>query len=257
MDIQRIHALIRFILAVSSDDEDWKSRELGPIHIIKYVFLADMYCADKNSGGTYTGINWKFHSFGPWDYDFYKEIPNAVKMIGGDVRKFESLYDKDGERFSLNDCSPDDAAKDLPLSFVYLLQNDIRKFGSSTNELLHYVYTTPPMTNAVPGQFLDFSHPVFLRHQEQSRELSPEMTARGKKKQQQRIYEIREKIALQLETKRKKRIKPAQPRYDEIFFKGTMELDRDLHSPLEHHQGVLQVNESAWPGNWRKNLDLP
>lgn len=258
MDIQKIHCLIRFILAVSNEDEDWKARELGPIHIIKYVYLADMYYANQNNGETYTGIQWKFHSFGPYDYAFLAEIPNAVKAIGGNSRVFESQYDKDGIRFSLKHTSPDEASKGLPSSFFYLLQRDIRKFGAATNDLLHYVYTTPPMTNATPGQVLDFSSPVSMKSEEPRQEVLPMKTFKEKKRQQERLHDIRNKMALNIAAKKKKRIAPAPPRYDEIFFNGSMELDRDIsHLPLDDHKGVLQVNDSAWTGDWRKNIDLP
>ncbi len=60
-----------------------------------------MYYAVKNNGNIFTGINWQFYHFGPWNLDLYQEIPDAVKVAGGSIRTFESQYDKDGVRFSL------------------------------------------------------------------------------------------------------------------------------------------------------------
>lgn len=259
MNTQRLHDLIEYILAESNQDEDWRFRELGPIHIIKYVYLADMYYAVKNNGKTYTGINWYFHHFGPWNLALYEEIPDAVKMIGGDTRTFESKYDKDGVRFSLKgDSRIDAAASKLPNSILFLLRRDIRNFGSATNDLLHYVYTTPPMTNAMPEERLEFKHDVFLQKEPQSDENLTILTAREKKKRKKRFEDIKRKIARKREEKKKKRIKPVPPRYDEVFVRGSSEIGNELEMPpINDGNGVLRVSPSAWQGNWRKNCDLP
>lgn len=258
MNTQRLHDLIKYILAESNQDEDWRFRELGPIHIIKYVYLADMYFAVKNNGETYTRINWDFHHFGPWNLSLYKEIPDAVKMMGGDTRIFESKYDKDGVRFSLKEDCLDDASSKVPTSILFLLRKDIHSFGSATNDLLHYVYTTPPMTNATPGGRLDFKNDVFLQKEQLNCDGFPSMTTREKKKRKKRVECIREKIAQKREEKKRKRIKPTPPRYDEVFFQGSSELGNEFEIyPINNDSGVLRVSPSAWQGNWRKNCDLP
>ena len=258
MNTQRLYDLIRYILAESNQDEDWRFRELGPIHIIKYVYLADMYYAVKNNGETYTGINWKFHHFGPWNLALYKDIPNAVKIIGGDIRTFESQYDKDGVRFSLKGDYLDDSSNKIPSPILFLLSQDIHNFGSATNDLLHYVYTTPPMTNAIPGERLDFTHDVFLQKESLTNKDVVKPTVREKKKRKKRIECIREKILKKREEKKRKRIKPAPPRYDDVFFQGSSELSNEFKiRPIENDNGILKVSPSAWQGNWRKNCDLP
>ncbi len=258
MDTQKLYDLIGFILAESNQDEDWRCRELGPIHIIKYVYLADMYYAVKNNGSTFTGIDWKFYHFGPWNLELYKEIPDAVKFAGGDIRTFESQYDKDGVRFSLKDDSSDDYSNKIPFSIMFLLRRDIHNFGSATNDLLHYVYTTPPMTNATPGEQLVFTHDIFLEKTPLGVEGVTKLTVREKKKRKERIECVREKIAKKHAEKKKKRIKPTPPRYDEIFLHGTMGLEQEFENvTIEDHKGVLQVNQNAWNGEWRKSRDLP
>ena len=255
----RIQELIKYILSEAGQDEDWRFRELGPIHIIKYVYLADMYYAMENDGATYTDINWKFHHFGPWSVELYKEIPHAAKNIGANVRTFESKYAKDGIRLSLKEDCNDDAAKCIPSHILFRLRRDIRNFGCVTNDLLHYVYTTPPLTHAKPGELLDFNHTVYPgKISIKNNPSSPKLTVRAKKKRKERILEVREKIAKKREEKKKNSITPFQPRYDEVFFQGTMELDREMeYAPLENHKGVLQVASNAWEGDWRKDRDLP
>lgn len=259
MNITRVHDLIRYILAEASQDDEWTFRELGPIHIIKYVYLADMYFAMGTNGETFTGINWQFYHLGPWDLGLYKEIPNAAMIIGAKTRTFESRYAKDGVRFSLKDEHYDDSSSNIPLIISARLQKDIHDYGSATNDLLHYVYTTPPMANAAPREYLDFSHVVYLQKPSvKIKNGSHKLTPRFKKKRKKRILDIREKIAKKSEEKRKKRIKPTPPRYDEIFFQGTNALENDIkHTPIKNHKGVLRVNPDAWSGNWRRRRDLP
>ena len=258
MNIQRVHNLIRYILAEARQNEEWAFRELGPIHLIKYMYLADMYYATENDGKTYTDIDWQFYHFGPWNLELYKEIPEAVKIIGADTRTFESLYAKDGVRYSFKNDLYDNSSTEVPLQICFLLNRDIRKFGSATNDLLHYVYTTPPMTNAMPGERLTFGHIITLSRKSADTASSSDLTTREKKKRMQHILEMREKIAKRCEENKKNQITPSPPRYDEVFFHGAMELDREFECPpLNNQRGVLHVTKEAWFGNWRKDNDLP
>jgi hypothetical protein len=258
MDTECLYKLIRYILKETAENEEWSFRELGPIHLIKYVYLADLYYAAQNDGKTFTGINWRFYHFGPWNLELYQEIPNAIKAIGASTSTFDSQYAKDQNRYSLKNYCRCDSSVSIPLQISSLLRRDIRNFGSATHDLLHYVYTTPPMTNAVPGEYLNFKHFLFAPKKTLETEISDKPTSREKKKRKKRILDIKEKIAKKREDDKKKRIRPPQPRYDEIFFHGTMELDKEIEClPLENHNGILQVNQNAWSGNWRKDRDLP
>ena len=42
MDIQKIDLLLQYALAVASEEDDFKNQRLGAIHLIKYVYLADL-----------------------------------------------------------------------------------------------------------------------------------------------------------------------------------------------------------------------
>lgn len=157
MNTQRIENLIKYMLTVANQNEDWRRRELGPIHIIKYLYLADMYYAKESNGDTYTRINWEFYHFGPWNLELYKDaIPKAVQNIGAIERIFSSQYTNDGVRWSIKDVHPDEVTRTLPIKIYPLLNRNYKKFSSDTYDLLHYVYVTPPMTNARPGEKLQF-----------------------------------------------------------------------------------------------------
>ncbi len=258
MNTERIHELIRYILEEANQNEEGSFRELGPIHLLKYVYLADFYYASQNEGRTFTDIDWQFYHFGPWSRELHNELPNIIEIIGANTRIFESIYSKDSKRFSLSDDYRNDSPCSLPFSIVFRLRQDIRNFGSATNDLLHYVYTTPPMTNAVPGNLLNFNHAISPKKTASDMESVPQLSDREKKKRKQRILDIREKIAKKREESRKKRIRPVPPRYDEVFFYGTMELDREFeYQQIENHTGLLQVNQNAWSGDWRKDYELP
>lgn len=258
MDTSRVLDLIIYIMNEANQNEEWSFRELGPIHLIKYVYLADLYYASQNEGKTFTGISWQFYHFGPWSLELYQEIPHAIRTIGANVRTFESQYTKDGLRYSLGDAYRHDAPHSIPLAISSLLRRDIRKYGSATYDLLHYVYTTPPMTNAVPGDSLDFDQIIFLHKTSVDTENFVNLTDREKKKRKERVLDIRGQIAKKHEENKKKRIRPTAPRYDEVFFNGTLEMNRDMELPeIEDHKGLLQVNPNAWTENWRKSHELP
>ncbi len=55
MDQDRIDHVIQLALLVAGREDDPFDRELGPIHLIKYVYLADLAYAERHGGETYTG----------------------------------------------------------------------------------------------------------------------------------------------------------------------------------------------------------
>ena len=55
MDLKKVDKIIQYALAVAAN-EDFCNRDLGPIHLVKYVYLADLAYAERNKGETFTGI---------------------------------------------------------------------------------------------------------------------------------------------------------------------------------------------------------
>jgi hypothetical protein len=74
--------LFQYILATAAESEDFKTRELGPIHLLKYAYLADLAFAERNEGRTYTGTDWGFHHFGPWSSAAFQRIEPSLAVIG-------------------------------------------------------------------------------------------------------------------------------------------------------------------------------
>lgn len=54
MDIKKVDLQLKYIL-VAAGQEDLGHREVGPIHLIKYVYFADLAFAEKQGGETFTG----------------------------------------------------------------------------------------------------------------------------------------------------------------------------------------------------------
>ena len=61
MDQTRVAALLEFALATAAR-EDLGERELGEIHLLKMVYLADLAYAKTHQGQTLTKVPWVFHT---------------------------------------------------------------------------------------------------------------------------------------------------------------------------------------------------
>ncbi len=51
----RVDLLLQYALLVAGEQDEFLDRQLGPIHLIKYVYLADLFHAKRNNGVTFTG----------------------------------------------------------------------------------------------------------------------------------------------------------------------------------------------------------
>ncbi len=162
MDIKKVNLLLKYIL-VAAGQEGYGSREVGPIHLIKYVYLADLTFAEKHGGETFTGIPWRFHHYGPWSPEVYSHIEHVVQEIGAQERRISSSkLEEDIIRFSLVDEELfQQLERELPLVLTVGLKRLIHSFGDDTTSLLHHVYRTRPMLEAAPGEFLSFKIETF------------------------------------------------------------------------------------------------
>ena len=127
--------------------------------LTKFIYLADVYYARKNGGETFTGVQWKFHHFGPCSYSLSETIQKKIPNI-----QVESDETKDeGHIFILIKLSDHGCRKTmqdtgLGIAITSSLESNLKKFGGNLNPLLEYVYFhTEPMENAMPGDILDFN----------------------------------------------------------------------------------------------------
>jgi hypothetical protein len=148
MSIQeRIDQIIIFSLLEANREDDPWDRELGPIHLVKYVYLADLAYSEYHNGKTYTEVPWRFYHYGAWAEEVYLMIDPVIESIGADIKKISSpKLEDDFFRYSCSDdYRYDEIFNSLPFEITGVLKNAIHQYGKDTAELLHYVYRTRPM----------------------------------------------------------------------------------------------------------------
>ena len=226
MDISRVDKIIQYSLLVAGDEDDFFDRQLGPIHLIKYVYLADLDYAESHNGETFTGVKWQFYKFGPWAQEVNSRIEPALLCINADKKTFPSDYEDSDEwvRWTATDDSfKKDLERELPLVIKSTLRRNVHRFGKATPELLSYVYSTKPMLCAAPREFLDFSNLMTptkdLSHEQSNGE---SLSFKKHKTLKANLRNLRMQNSERLSAKRKNSLMTPSisPRYDDVYFEG-------------------------------------
>jgi len=260
MDTPRTDLIIQYALAVAGEADDFRERELGPIHLIKFVYLADLAHAERGDGGTFTGAAWHFHNFGPWSLEVFNRIAPAAKAIGGTERRFSSRHKEDAVRWRAQDSGlAERIERKLPLEVARAVKHAVREYGTDTKSLLHDVYRTRPMLTAAPGELLNFKPSAPERtsgsgdgHEEATRPL-PQLS-------KTKVKNLKALVQRRLEEKRQlKRLVPPQPapRYDEVFEQGQEWLDALAGEPINPERGRLRFANSLWKSAARRDPEIP
>lgn len=261
MDIKKIDQLLQYALLLAGEEEDPFDRQLGPIHLIKYVYLADLTYAKHNNGETFTGVNWQFYKFGPWAQTVNSRIEPALLSINANKNIFPSDYEDQDEwvRWDATDEKMLSAlGRGLPLSIKGALHSYIRKFGKDTYTLLDYVYSTRPMTQAAPNEMLDFTCLIKNVDETEKHSKSIVLTKRQEKKIKEKIREIRSKNKDRLQNRRSKRklVKPfIQPKYDDVYFDGIEWLDSLAGERIPEGKHGASFDDSLWKSPARRGDD--
>lgn len=255
MDVKKVDLIIQYALALASEADDFRDRELGPIHLVKFVYLADLAHAQQ-TGSTFTGVEWRFHHFGPWAVEVFQRIPVAAKAIGAEDRRFPSKFrDEDAVRWRARDQNLLNRLDHLMTQPVASsLRQAVRTWGNDTKALLHHVYSTQPMLKAAPGELLTFEVPFKEASTPQSSEETLPVISKTKAKNLKALVKQR------LEEKRQgqRMVTPEPlPRYDEIFNKGQEWLDGLAGTSIEPVSGRLHFSDSVWKSSARGEPDIP
>lgn len=260
-NINNIDLLLQYALLVAGEEDDFADRQLGPIHLIKYVYLSDLFYAKRNEGKTFTSTEWRFHKFGPWSLIVNERIVPALQAISADVKNYPSDYDdkSDWYRWSANDeYRLGERERQLPAEIRINLKRDVRKYGKNTPDLLDYVYRTKPMLSAAPAEILDFGSAVGERRDDaEPPELrSSSMSEKAKKRLKERMQTLRA-MRKDGEFKKRRLVSPVQnPRYDDVYQKGLAWLD-DLAGPaLTSGEITVEFSDAVWKSDTRKGDDL-
>lgn len=252
MNRQRMDAVLQHALAAAADEDDFRNRELGPIHLLKYAYLADLAFARRHEGETYTGAQWRFYHFGPWAQEAFDRIEPALEALGAQARTFTDPRGDDRVRWRLANAGPDRLPTIDP-TVRATIRRAVHEFGSDTAGLLHHVYRTRPMIKAAPGENLDFASAV-----EQVAEPAP-AAAESKPMSKTQLKLARERIKQRLAARANAR-KPGTsrpPRYDEVFYRGLERLHDFEAGPLEPTERLVIVfSPEVWKSGSRAD-DLP
>ena len=265
MDFAKIDLLIQFALLVAGQEEDFPDRQLGPIHLLKYVYLADLVFAAGNNGETFTGTPWVFHKFGPWSLEVHGRIEPALAAIGAIKTVFPSDFDDRKEWLRWQLCDEvllEKVDKQLPVGIASSVRKYVHQFGKDTPSLLEYVYRTKPMIYATPREILDFTlTTTTLRDVEPTPVLRMKgLSVKKKKRFKEGIEALRKTHAERQATGRKKSQRfvnpmPA-PRYDEVYFEGIDWLDSLAGPPLPEGKKEAVFHNSVWQSSTRRGEDV-
>jgi hypothetical protein len=261
---EKVSLIIQYSLLVAGQEEDYRDRDLRPIHLIKYVYLADLEFAKNHDGETYTGINWQFYNFGPYANEAYLQIEPAALAIHAIKKTFPSDFQEQQEWccYSLDVEDDDTLLREidmkLPVTITSALQRHIHSNTNSTADLLRYVYNTQPMRNAAPLEYLDFSCVAQVAI-EKDEEHTPYLQTLTKKKQldkKRRLKELKAQIAGRKQENKswqENLVKPPhEPRYDEVFEEGVRWLDSLAGEPFQEEQIEVVFDKAIWQSPTRR-----
>lgn len=264
-DLDRTDRLIQYVLVVAAEQDDWRDRELGPIHFLKYVYLADLAYGQRHDGQSFIGAEWQFYHFGPWEARVHDRIEPALAAIFADKKVLQSSrYDSDFSRFSLRlerrelDSICERLESDLPFGVSAAVKRAVQDFGADTAALLRYVYLTPPMVGAAPGETLILASPQAAAVADASTAYDGNPTASKKRRRKEALAQLRERVREQLDRRvsSRGRISP-EPRYDAVFAAGTEWLETLAGDPVEGLSGELTVSPEIWKSPTRTDPDVP
>ena len=257
MDSKKADLVIQYALAVAGEAEDFRDRELGPIHLLKFVYLADLAYA-RAERQSFTGASWKFHKFGPWAVDVYQRIRPAIHSMGASERRFSATANEEGVRWRVKDaCLAKDLEPKLPWSVAREVKSAVHQYGSDTTGLLHFVYRTPPMLMAAPGETLNL-----LVEEARESVTVPVSTAETKLPEisKTKVKKLQALVRERLEERRRSRMlvapEPA-PRYDEVFTKGQDWLDGLAGDPVTAEKGQVHFSDEVWKSPGRRDPEIP
>lgn len=267
MNSKVLNDLVAFAIAEASRQD--RRVSLGPIHLVKYLYLADWEYAKDHGGESLTGLPWKFFHFGPYCDALEDEIEQAANQFTGGQTSY--LSKKFGREFKRWEADSEDASVDeayyaleqqLPPAVVITIKRMVKEYGNDTNPLLHATYSTMPMRIAAPGELLDFRAALQTEclptdQSEDSLHFRALPTQEGLSKTQQRkraeAFElIKQRMeSARLRSKNETTLIFPEPLIDDVFWNGLAWLDQDVVLP-ERMNCQLKIDSSLWHSEERR-----
>jgi hypothetical protein len=264
MDPARLDLVLQFTLAAAAQEDAPWQRELGPIHLIKYAYLADLGHAARHGGETYTGVPWRFYHFGPWALEVNDRIPRAAESAGAERLTFKSAkYDGERTRYRLqDDAAIDHLARVLPGEVASAVRHAVHEFTNDTYALLNHVYLTKPMLRAAPGEYLVFEGEEPAIEEVGKASAEPEgakLSWKQRKAKEAKLAALRKQVRERLAERVSNAPAPVspQPRYDEVFFEGLRWLDELAGSSIEPTEAEAVFSDDIWKSGTRGGREVP
>lgn len=254
-DLTSVHVIMQYALLVAGQADDRHERALSPIHLVKYLYLADLDHARFHNGQTFTGLDWKFHHFGPWSTIAFQQIEPALSALGASKSKTQSQYgEQDWVRWSF--CAErdqvDHVGQGLPLEIRKAIEHYVGKYHNNTTAMLHDIYATPPMLKAAPGEELDFS--VMILHPRAAQDKHVPYIKRLSPKQRKALKtgmaELRERFQQRMKMSGRT-AHSASGRYDAVFEQGVEWLDSLAGEPFPEGEVEIHFSDDIWKSEAR------
>lgn len=264
LERSNLDVVYQYILAAAALSDDFQQRRLGPIHFLKYAYLADLAYARRNEGKAFSGAEWRFHHFGPWSNEAFERIAPALQSVAANEFRYASKYVDDFVRYGLEKPDAEELAQrfehDLPFVVSNAISTAVREHGSDTADLLRHVYLSPPMLAARPGDLLDLRTVIALRLPDTTTETRKAKLSTSERRRRANIIKTaRAEVRKRLAAAGASRVEPDPlPRYDEVFYEGTAQLDGMAGDPVRSSSGELVFDDSVWSSSQRRdNADVP
>lgn len=268
MNSKVVQDLVSFAIAEAARQDC--AVALGPIHLMKYLYLADWAYAKTHEGATLTEIPWKFYHFGPYSGAVEEDLEKAANITTGGPQIFlGSKSGKEVKRWEMEQNESTDSIyleleRRLPCEAVSTIKWSVKEFGSSTYPLLHYVYATLPMRLAAPGELLDFSAAI----QEQALPANvrldplpvaiappgPALSTTQKKKKEKAFEALKERMeAARARSEKSWELLSIESPEDEIYLEGISWLD-SLAVKSQPFMGTFEIDPSVWHSSLRRSI---
>lgn len=251
----RVTQILQYALIVAGQGDDFHERALTPIHLIKYLYLADLGFAKFNGGQTFTGLPWIFHNFGPWSVQAFQQIDGSLEELGATKSTYPSQYaDKNYSSWTVeyDETKFIELKRKLPLEVKQCVQYYVGKYRNNTTALLHFIYSTPPMLSAAPGESLDFSTQI-AKKTEKPIKPTPFFDLLPKKKRNEfkaGMAELRKRVKNKAE-KTSLYCQPVPVRIDTVFEEGVAWLDGLAGEPFPEKGTNVLFTDEVWKSKAR------
>lgn len=253
----KIDDIVLYAMLKAAEADDYRDHSLGQIHLLKYLYLADLEYAQENDGETFSGIEWQFYNFGPWSNLALGSIIEATKNPQITTLRISMGYGTDD--FFRYEAHPNpkelsQIANRIPGEVKFALDKYVPEFAADTSSLLHFVYDTYPMLRAKPNETLNFNNPPPLPHFAQPFDPCVGLSDVQVKERNQRLRKFRKQLAVDLKallSKEKEDEKKSdemllKPKYDEIYYDGMAKACEPETGYIEIESGVVVFTEENW-----------